>query len=363
MKQLNGQEFLEDLNLQTPSTKNELELVVFGRGYGESILFKYADSEYMVIDSFINPQTNNPIVIDYLNAIKIPSSDIHKVVITHWHQDHIAGISEIINNAFKDVKIILNPMVRDSEFLDFLSISKKQQQESTKEFVKVFDYIEKYGPTNLVLASNNKLLLDTNDVNVKALSPQDSEVWNYIRGLQEQLLEKGVGYDIPDNNELSVVLLLKYDNNGVLLGSDLEDKKEPNCAWNGIVQKYNDIKSRIFKVPHHGSENAHNPNVWQSMLEPYPVSILTTFNKSTKLPKDEDKNRILALSKELYILGSKLKRNKEVEYLAGKTIPNVSINSVPQQIGMLRYRYNMLTKQSRIETFGACQKLINNEAF
>lgn len=359
MKQENGQNFLENSNLQKPPTNNEIELVVFGRGYGECIMLKYSDSDYMVIDSFINPDTKNPIAIDYLNALNIQAENIRKVVVTHWHGDHIAGISDIIKQSSKDVKIIINPIIKNDKFFDFISLSEKQKKESTKEFIKVFDYINDNGAKNVQYALNDRLLYEKDNIGIKALSPQDSEVWNYISDLNKKLFDSGVGYDIPDNNELSIALLLKYQEKGILLGSDLENGKNPNTCWKGIVDNYTDVKSDIFKIPHHGSVNAHNKDVWDAMLDSFPISILTTFNKSTKLPTEEDVKRILNLSRELYVVGAAAKRNREIERLAKKIITDISITVIPQTIGMVRYRYNLLTKQSKLESFGEVSQYIN----
>ena len=359
MKQESGQKFLENLNLQKQSTENELEFAVFGRGYGECILIKYDACEYMVVDSFINPETKNPIVIDYLNSLKVSTKCIKKIVITHWHRDHIAGISDIIKQSSDDVKIIINPIVKNDKFFEFISLSKEQKQESTKEFVNVLDYIERSNGQNIFLASNNRPIIGKDDIEIKTLSPQDCEIWDHIYDLNTRLLNNGVGYDIPDNNELSIVLLFKYHGNGILLGSDLENGKDPNTSWNGIIKNYSDIKANIFKIPHHGSFNAHNDDVWKLMVEAFPVSILTTFNKGKKLPTDEDIKRILNLSKKLYIIGQTPKRNKDIERLAKKIITDVSITTIPRLIGLVRYRFDLISRQSKFETFGAVVKYTN----
>ena len=359
MKQGNGQNFLKDLNLQKQSTESELEFVVFGRGYGECILIKYDACEYMVVDSFINPETKNPIVVDYLNSLNVSTKCIKKIVITHWHGDHIAGISDIIKRSSDDVKIIINPIVNNKKFFEFISLSKEQKQESTKEFVNVLDYIERSNSQNIFLASNNRPIIGKDVIEIKTLSPQDCEIWDYIYDLNTRLLNNGVGYDIPDNNELSIVLLLKYQGNGILLGSDLENKKNPNTSWNGIIKDYSDIKANKFKIPHHGSLNAHNDDVWKLMLEPFPISILTTFNKGKKLTTDEDIQRILSLSKKLYIVGQTSKRNKDIERLAKKTIADASITVIPRLIGLVRYRFDLISRQSKFEIFGEVVKYMN----
>lgn len=67
-----------------------------GKGYGESILLQVKEDEYGIIDSFIDTDTGNPCVIDYLIENKIEYSKIKFVLLTHYHQDHYSGMSKIL---------------------------------------------------------------------------------------------------------------------------------------------------------------------------------------------------------------------------------------------------------------------------
>ena len=182
-------------------------------------MIKYAHNEYALIDCFRNPDTKNPIVSDYFEKIKEPLNKINRIIVTHWHQDHIAGISEIIPLASEELKIVLNPIIKDDDFLEFISLNDKLKNESTKEFVKVMNLIKP--GENLLLASNNKIICESSNNCIKALSPQDAEVWNYISSMKSKLLNKEVAYDIPDSNDLSLALLFKWGDNGILLGGRL----------------------------------------------------------------------------------------------------------------------------------------------
>ena len=55
----NGQNFLTTSQLQIPPNNNEVEISVFGRGFGECILLCCGHKEFIVVDSFINETQKN----------------------------------------------------------------------------------------------------------------------------------------------------------------------------------------------------------------------------------------------------------------------------------------------------------------
>ena len=161
MKQIDGQNSLIQKDWKKTIEDNEIEICVFGKGYGECILIGFPNGEYVIIDSFLNPKTNNPIVLDYLTAKNVEYSAIKVVVLTHWHNDHICGISNILNVASEDVKVVLSPIIRKEEFNKFISIGKKLDLESVDEFFKVYDFIEKK-EKSLMFANVDKKIYSTN---------------------------------------------------------------------------------------------------------------------------------------------------------------------------------------------------------
>lgn len=164
---------------------------------------------------------------------------------------------------------------------------------------------------------------------------------------------------MPDENGLSLALLFKYKGNGILLGGDMENHLNPNFGWNGIISDFNDTKSKIFKIPHHGSKTAENKKIWTDLLEPLPVSILTTFNKGYGLPTEEDIARIKEQSRTLYVIGSEGKRNRTIENFA--KIIKISAKSISQQVGLVRYRYNIKTLEEKFEHFGKVNRMNNSK--
>jgi len=75
---------------------NEFEIVLFGPGYGESILLHVGGGRWVVIDSCLDG-SKNPVSLEYLTQIGVePSGAIKAVIATHWDEDHIRGMTSIL---------------------------------------------------------------------------------------------------------------------------------------------------------------------------------------------------------------------------------------------------------------------------
>lgn len=79
--------------------ENEVEITLIGTGggYGECIIVKLGISDWFIVDSCINPNTKEPLAIEYLKSINVNySNDVKQIICTHWHDDHIRGLSTIL---------------------------------------------------------------------------------------------------------------------------------------------------------------------------------------------------------------------------------------------------------------------------
>lgn len=362
-----GQSFLKDANLQIKPNEDEIEISVFGRGYGECIILCIGNHDFVVVDSFINPQTNNPISIDYLQAMNIDCAAIKYVILTHWHADHIAGISKVLNAANPNVKLVLSPIITEKKFNAFITQGIQEGLNSTSEFSNVLTYIRKRGKECIILTAQDLRVCaneEINDVEIFALSPQQLDLVRYFQTLIHSIKNHKTAYEFHDDNILSIVLLMKFMNDGILLGGDLENGTSTTDGWNAVVNNYSHKKCRpsIFKIPHHGSENGHNDLVWKNILSEKPISILTVYNKGSKLPKESDIDRIKKLSKKLFVIGNKAKLNKDLRTSMRKLLPNITIEEISNEIGMVRWRKSLRNPQKEhIEIFGAVKKYKNNE--
>jgi hypothetical protein len=88
----------------------------------------------------------------------------------------------------------------------------------------------------------------------------------------------------------------------ILLGGDLEETSDDQIGWSAIIDSTERPRKRaiVFKVPHHGSGNAHHEGVWTEMLVAAPYAILTPWNRGRKLPTPSDVTRITSLTRHAY---------------------------------------------------------------
>lgn len=278
----------------------------------------------MVVDSCVDRATKSPIALEYLDRLGVDVPDAVKlVVVTHWHDDHIKGISSVFRTA-ESATIVCSAALRNREFFQVVAASERAMTESPGmgEFSAIFAILEERAPVGVRPASigpqwvmeNQCLFLrnaaQTCPAEVHALSPSSGSITLALRGIGQLLPQ----YNAPKRravalspNQIAVVLWFKVGDIRVLLGADLEETPSPTTGWKAIVASTSRPNDRapIFKVPHHGSVNADSPDVWSHMLEPEPVAVLTPFASGTSpLPSARDFARLSKRTPNLYCTAS-----------------------------------------------------------
>ena len=123
----------------------------------------------------------------------------------------------------------------------------------------------------------NRRLFSRGACEIWSLAPADDAFVGFLRDLSRLVPETGQAETrIPSlsPNGVAVVLWITVGEIVVLLGSDLE-----RGGWSTVVQ---DVarpvgRASVFKVPHHGSGSAHEPDVWEHMLDSEPFAVITPF--------------------------------------------------------------------------------------
>ena len=116
-----GQNYsINDIDI-APARNGTIEVNVFGKGVGECVVIKTLTSKIIIIDSFINDETGNPIALDYLKAVDIPFSNIECMILTHFHDDHIKGVLNIMEETSYKPKLVINPFVGHTKILYAIS--------------------------------------------------------------------------------------------------------------------------------------------------------------------------------------------------------------------------------------------------
>ncbi len=312
-------------------SKIEVTLIGTGGGYGESIVIHLGSNNWIVVDSCIDPHTRQSLPLEYLIKRGVDvANDVKAVICTHWHDDHIRGMSQLLKACCSSDFC----MARTSDSKKFLLLvsldyNKAKTESSASSTIELSNCIkiieERKG--NLKTASQDRILyrFNENDIlsEVISLSPSDFIMHEFdkeISTLMKDYANPNRKIIVESPNAKSVVLHIRINNkNGILLGSDLEVSNDRRKGWLCILDQSTciSLKSSLFKIPHHGSENGFHEEIWDKLLINNPIAKLTPWNRGSKLPTTDMLKKYNSLTFELYTTlnitsNSPKKRNKSI---------------------------------------------------
>ena len=368
----------------TPPEDNQLEVSVFGPGIGECVVCHLTGGRWVVVDSCLDHQTKQPVALRYFNDIGVDPSAIALVVASHWHDDHVSGLSRVVEAAHS-AKFACSAALRAAEFFALIETSRRfasiRFSSGVDEMRHILDRIQARPDRNARLsgpdywASEGSALLLSQagefPVAVHALSPtaavvtrQHHALAKYIPGADE------IVQRVPSlsANELSVALWLSVGPVCVLLGADLErgSAARPPTGWEAVVasEVRPSGKARVFKVAHHGSDNAHCEAVWTDLVHPSPHSVLAPFFSGRRFrPAPEDVSRLKKLTPELYctkpIRGAvPPRRSQAVERMVATRTLGERRVAVDRRPGHVRYREQIgTTGAATVDLFDGAVRL------
>jgi len=360
---------LDGNRLTVPPATDEVEISVFGPGYGESILLHIGKNVWFVVDSCIDPLSKKPAPLAYFQQIGIdPAHCVRQVIASHWHDDHIRGLGKLFR-ACSNAEFVCSSAIQSKEFLEIVrAYGTRAMMESTgtDEFNIVLDALReraavsglRYMPPRFARA--NLLLWQNTDCTIHALSPSDASILAAQLDLARLFpAEKEAKRRLlaTDPNKTAVVLWIRIGDFVILLGSDLDETTDDQRGWSVIINSSlrPSGKASLFKIPHHGSDNAHTSGVWSELLLENPFAALTPYEKGDmKLPTRKDVERICSHTTNAYstaVVGRKriVKRDRTVEKTIRETV--LDIKQLHTSIGHVRFRANVPNDWS-VELFG-----------
>ncbi len=292
-------------------TPDEVEVSLIGPGYGECVLVHFGHGAWIVVDSCIDVRTRRPVALDYLESLALDPEVVRLVVATHWHDDHIRGLAEVIRAAPK-ARLVVSTALRSEELATLVSFVEPRMMERSSgvaELAAIYAHLQETRSPLEFAAPDRRLWRPAGKLRraVWSLSPSDRSIEIALQGIAKlvddpQLPNRRVPSLQP--NHTAVVLWCELPEVAVLLGSDLENTEDEQTGWRAILASTArpDGRSAIFKVPHHGSVTGHNPEVWSELLEADVISVTTPFvHGRTHLPTPADRSRIASLSSAAYL--------------------------------------------------------------
>ncbi|MFG0814137.1 MBL fold metallo-hydrolase [Raoultella sp. FYR_9] len=285
------------------------ESVVFGRGQGESVLVQLTEKQWMIVDSCTN-DNKEPAALAYLQNLGLdPNEHVKIIVISHFHNDHIKGLSKIIE-ACPKADICISSALNTKEFEAYIKAISDPDAEFAQisEFNKImrhFNDLKTQGRLKFAIA--DRFIFKNDNISVVSLSPCDNDITesnlnfaNLIK-VKNNTNSSEKSAAIINPNHYSVVLRIfdETSKHEMLLGSDLEVRT--NGGWDAVCScalspKPN--KVNVFKIPHHGSVTGYHEDTWNKLINNAPECLLTTYN--SVLPAEDMMKKYGSKAKGLY---------------------------------------------------------------
>lgn len=206
-----------------PREQSPLIVKFFDVGQGDCELIQLPDSRNIIIDA--GKRAGGEALVERLKDLGVEKFEY--VVATHPHEDHIGGMSDVINNF--EIGTFYMP--------DAVS--------TTDVFENMLDSIETKG-VEVRRARAGLTIVDEENLKIKLVAP--------------------VGEEYGDKNNYSAVVKLTYYDKSFLFTGDAERLSETEMLESGAS-----LKSDVLKVGHHGSDTSTSVDFLNAVSPEYAV--------------------------------------------------------------------------------------------
>lgn len=231
--------------LEVAGNKNEkdlLEVHFIDVGQGDAILIKQGE-EAMLVDAGNNDK--GTIVWGYLRSQKVEK--LTYGIGTHTDADHIGGLDVVLYKIPCEKVLLPNDKTDTKTYEEFMDVVEEKQYETV---------VPRQGAIYPLGEASFQILTNTE---------KDYE---------------------NDSNNSSIAFRLTYGNTSFLLTGDAEEEAEEDMLMSGLS-----LQSDVYKVAHHGANNANSESFLQEVLPRYSV-ISCGEGNSYGHPRAEVMNRL-----------------------------------------------------------------------
>ena len=257
------------IDYKSGPSSDEIEITLFGPGYGEAIAIHLGDDAWILVDSCVDPDSRNPAAETYLSAIGVPSSSVKALVASHWHDDHVRGFSQLAA-IYSDAELNISAVFSDAEAEVFLAAyNGAAAPKLTRGTGEMYRALKARDSAFHVSQRSNILERSVGQpprvVRVTAMSPVPAAMAGSLARMAEYIpgvrRDDGIGHapEFGPNIE-AVVIRIDWGSDAILLGADLEE--HPKHGWSAVISDPWCAARKpagLYKVAHHGSHTSDDP--------------------------------------------------------------------------------------------------------
>ena len=349
----------QDAKFLDPPKEDEIEITLFGPGYGESAVLKLPKVGWFVVDSckFSAKGLTTIPPLEYLKAQAVKA--LVAVVLTHPHEDHYLGLVEILAEYKGRIDYICRYAAEGiREFKEYLASHDIAGIVNARKFSELFQAFKEAannGAWRRDLGELTPIIDDqVNGVSVTALTPSSDSVRQYTELLYNAIGKVGqYVHKFPDHshNLIASAIWISVGSVRIILGSDVKNGISKTTGWRGVLSNPDkpNLSVQTVKVSHHGSPTAFHKEVWKEhTTNGLPLSILTPYTKGSNfLPKDSDLARLKTVSEKVGVT-AKMKHVKPKKFYSREILrhtenvmKNWRIIEPQNELGFLRIRFGL----------------------
>jgi hypothetical protein len=265
----------------------------------------------MVVDSCINRDTRRAVALDYFDRIGVdPATSVEVVVGTHWHDDHIGGLDQLVDRCpagrfYCSAAVTADEifvMAETAELLGTLSTS------GVSTIRHIRRSLAERGQT-MERCLESRMLWTAGSTVVWSLAPSSEDTNRALEELPRALAAVSEGRKAPRvTNHASVALWVDFGDVSAILGGDVEAPDSDARGWRAILRLAREgrparvLDATMLKVPHHGSDDAHCPEFYESLTRGTWTGVVTPFRAGRRhRPSPEDRARLASLGHPIYL--------------------------------------------------------------
>ncbi len=281
---------------------------VAGPGVGEGIAVALPGAGWLLVDGCAAGSGGSGLPLESIVTrwSAGPEDPVVAMVLTHPHEDHAAGFSELVGRF--DPAVIALAGKDGEDLLSSVRAKLRARRAAAHEirtgsvlaaFLAIDRWAEDHAGRLLALRDGMEIPVGSGEVTVTARAPDLMTVGS--RGARGEVLRA--------DNHMSIVLEINHGSGRIVLTSDLPryltgTTTPVPSGWDHVMSKHAHLGAHtVLKIPHHGSAEAMHPDLMDAGAAELRAWSVTPHN-SSRLPRVTDMDglpRLLGLQRSAWL--------------------------------------------------------------